>query len=107
MDQKNFTIGILSTTAVVLFAALAVIFSQSNTASASGLTTNAGGYILTVGSVAVNDEELLYVTQLSSKRIGIYRFDNTTRKIELADGIELNALAPAGAKGQPAGGKKP
>lgn len=106
MDNRNFTIGVLSTTAVVLLAALAVILSQSDSASASGLTTNAGAYILTVGSVSVNDEELLYVTQVSSRRIAIYRFDNGTRKIDLADGIDLNALAQPGAKAQP-GGRRP
>lgn len=105
MDNKNFTIGILSTTAVILFAALAIMFSQSESASASGITANAGGYILTVGSVSVNDEELLYVTQTATKRMAVYRFDNGNRRIELIDGIDLGEVSKAAAKNQPAGRK--
>ena len=107
MDNKNFTIGVLSTTAVVLFSAMAVILSQSESASAHGVTANAGGYVLTVGSVSVNDEELLYVIQSSSKRMGIYRFDHANRRIEPVDGIDLDALSKAAAKAQPPAGKKP
>lgn len=100
IDQKNFTIGVLSTTAVVLFAALGVILSQAPTASASGVTANAGQYIVTVGSVAIDNEELLYVTQTGSGKIAIYQFDTGKRQILLVDGLDLTAI---GAQGQPAG----
>lgn len=102
MDSRNFAIGVLSTTAVVLFAALAVILSTTPPASASGVTANAGAYILTVGSVAVNDEELLYITHAQSRRVGIYRFDAANRRVDLVDGIDLTTLAQPGA-GQPSG----
>ena len=42
MDSKNFAIGILSTTAVILLAALVIIHTRPDPAFASGVTTTSG-----------------------------------------------------------------
>ncbi len=97
MDQKNFVIGILSTTAVILFVGVMIIHTQSTPAVASGLTATSGTYVLTVGTFTRNDEELVYVIDAEQAKMIVYRFDTGKGQIETADAIDLAEMRAAGA----------
>ncbi len=106
MDSKNFTIGILSTTAVILLVGLVIINTRPEPASASGMTVTGGDYVLTVGSDISSDEELLYVVDAPEEKLVVYRFDGGRQQIEVVQGIDLGEMrADAGPSQQP--GKKP
>ncbi|MBI4718300.1 MAG: hypothetical protein HY763_10880 [Planctomycetes bacterium] len=109
MDNKNFAIGVLSTTAVILLVGVVVLQSLPHPAFASGVTASTGEFVATVGTMTINDEELLFIYNTQSERMGIYRYDASQSKIDLVDGIDFKDLnkpgaAPAG--GQTAPGKK-
>ena len=99
-DPRNFAIGVLSTTASILFVGLLLLQNQSQTASAAGMTTSGGNYILTVGRLNQTDEELLYLIDSGSDKLIAYRFDATRRSIEVFQGVDLGeirrAATPAG-----------
>lgn len=95
MESKNFTIGVLSTTAVILLAALVVIHSRPDTAFASGMTTSGGDYVVTVGSPTNNDEELVYVVDSALGGLVIYRFDANSKSVEVVQRIDLTEMRRA------------
>jgi len=96
-DPRNFAIGVLSTTASVLFVGLLLLQSQSQAVHAEGMTTTGGNYVLTVGRLNQGDEELLYLIDSGSNKLIAYRFDAVRRQIEVVQGIDLGELrrAPA------------
>lgn len=102
MDSRNFTIGVLSVTGVMLLTAVLVIGSRPPTAIASGMTATGGDYIMTVGTSTSTDEELLYVIDGRTGRLIVYRFNTNRKQIELAQGIDLTQLADK-AKQSPTG----
>lgn len=59
------------------------------------MTTSGGGYIMTVGSVSHNDEELVYVIDSSTDKMIVYRFDGTRHQIELVQGIDFAEMKRA------------
>ena len=91
MDSKDFTIGVLSTTAVILFTALVIIGTRPPTALAGGMTTTNGEYTLTVGTLSANNEEVVYVINGPQEALIAYRFNAGKRQIEIASGIDLAA----------------
>lgn len=100
MDTRNFTIGVLSTTAVILLVGLIVIQTRPGYAYASGMTATGGTYRMTVGSPTVGDEELVYITDRKTKRLVIYRFNarpnpRNPQYIELVQGIDFNEMRTA------------
>ncbi len=103
MDSKNFTIGVLSTTAVILLVGVVIVQSQPQGAWASGMTASGGQYVLTVGRDISGDQELLYVIDAGTQRMGVYRLNANRQQIELLQGIELDKLREANA----AAGQKP
>ena len=92
MDSKNFAIGILSTTAVILLVGLFFLNTRPQAAWASGMTTGAGDYVLTVGLDASADEELVYVIDAPGQKLIVYRFDTGRQQIEIVQGIDLAEL---------------
>lgn len=92
MDNKNFTIGILSTTAVILLVGYLIMATRPQPVFADGMTTSGGDFVLTVGGVAIADEEYVYVLHAPSQRLIAYRFDTGKQRIEVAQGIELSEL---------------
>ena len=94
-DPKNLAIGVLSTTASVLFVGLILLQSQSQSVQAEGMTTSGGNYILTVGRLNNGDEEVLYLIDSGSDKLIAYRFDAVRRQIEVVQGIDLGEVRRA------------
>ena len=108
MDSKNFVIGILSTTAAILLVGVLIIHSRPMPAVASGVTATAGDYVVTVGSITMNDEELVYVIDAPAERMIMYRFDIGKGEIRVASSIDLAQMrAAAGEKTAQPTTKKP
>ena len=95
MDSKNFAIGLLSTTAVILLVGVLIIQSRPAPALASGMTASAGRYVITVGTRTIGDEEFVFVIDTSSEKMIIYRFNSAKLQIELIQGISLKEMRAA------------
>ena len=107
LDSKDLAIGILSTTAVILFVGVLIVSTRPQAALASGMTARGGDYILTVGRDASGDEELVYVIDAPSQRLVVYRFDSNRHEIEIVQGIELDKLRSAAGPGAQGPGRRP
>jgi len=101
MDSKNFTIGVLSTTATILLVGVILVHSRSNEVLANGMTTSGGGYVVTVGNLTQHDEELVYVIDSSTDKMIVYRFDGSRHQIELVQGIDLAEMKRASVPADP------
>lgn len=109
MDSRNFAIGILSTTAVILLVGLVIVHTRPNPVLASGMTTTSGDYVLTVGTTTIDNEEVVYVIDAPAEKLIAYRFDGARREIQIVDGVDLNELrgaATAAGQQQPTGRKR-
>jgi len=110
MDSRNFAIGMLSTTAVILLVGILIVHSRPAPALAGGMTASSGQYTLTVGTVSIGDEEVLYL--IRGNKLIVYRFDIAKDQIEIVEGMDLTEMAKA-ASGQQAppsgtrGGRRP
>ncbi|UCF32368.1 MAG: hypothetical protein JSV78_08525 [Phycisphaerales bacterium] len=96
MDSKNFAIGVLSVTAVILLVGILVIHSMPTPAAASGMTQTGGNYVMSVGRLNVN-EEVLYVIDSSDAKVLLYAFDIARKQIVPQSGIDLNEYRQAAA----------
>lgn len=101
MDSKNFAIGVLSTTATILLVGVVLLYSRPDIVRADGMTASGGGYIVTVGSLTQNDEELVYVIDATTEKMIAYRFDGNRRQIELVQGVDLAELKRASKPADP------
>lgn len=83
MDRKNIFIAGLSASAFILLVALTLIqlFSNPQVVVASGQVTG-GDYIITSAKTA-NGEEAMWIMDTRSRNIGVYQFDNSSRRLEL------------------------
>lgn len=97
MDRKDFAIGMLSTTAVILFVGLMILQSRPQPALAGGMSIAGGGYMMTVGAITQHNEDLVYVFHPASERFASYRFDFTQRQIRLVQGVDLSEVQNAAA----------
>lgn len=95
MDAKNFAIGILSTTAVILLVGLFVIHSRPEPVYASGMNAQGGDYLLTTGQLQ-DSEELLYVVDAQKKAMIVYRFNINTKRIEHTFATNLTTALQGG-----------
>ncbi len=94
MDSKNFAIGVLSTTAVILFVGLLVLETRPQPAYAASMNAQGGDYLVATGQLQ-DTEELLYVIDARNQVLVVYRFDINRKQINLTDRQDLRALAPA------------
>jgi len=106
MDSKNFAIGILSTTAVILLVGVVVVHTRPGPAFADGMTIVGRDYSLVVGALTNTDEELLYVINAPTNKLAVYRFDPAAKAIELLEGVDLAEMRKASRTGN-SGGKAP
>lgn len=83
MDRKNILIAGLSASAFILLVILTLIqlFAAPQVVLAGGQVTG-GDYIITT-SKTVNGEEAIWIMDSRSRNIGVYQFDNSTRRLEL------------------------
>ncbi len=112
MDTKTFTIGILTTTAVILLTALVILQTLPQPAVASGgMTVTGGDFVMTVGRDSSGDQEFVYVIDGSSQRLIVYRFDTARKQIQIAQGLDLGELRseknPAQGRGRNRPGRRP
>jgi hypothetical protein len=82
MDSKNFTIGILSTTAAILLVGLILMQTRPEPAYAANMNDRGGDYLLVTGQVQVN-QEMLYVIDAASEKVMSYIFDLNGRRINV------------------------
>ena len=90
MDTRNFTIGVLSTTAVVLLVGL-ILVNQQPTAYASGMGDRGGDYIVLTGAMW-DQEELLYVLNTAENKMMVYRYDMNTQQITARGPANLSRM---------------
>jgi len=102
MDNKNFAIGVLSTTATILFVGLIVIHTRPAQVEANGMTVRGGSYDMTVGAIDGRNEDLVYVIDTPQQRMIAYRFNANTNQIEVYKGVDLTEARALGGKQPPA-----
>lgn len=94
-DNRNFIIGVLSITAVILFVGLVVVMSIGSTpAMAIGQIDRGGDYILVTGQFTENTE-LVYVVDAAAKRMIAYSYEASTRDFVLWHTIDLARIGGA------------
>lgn len=89
MNSKDLAIGVLSTTAVVLFVGLILLNTQPQPAYASGMGDRGGDYIVLTGAMW-EQEELLYVFDTAANKMMIYRFDMNRDQIVAVGPADLS-----------------
>ena len=92
MDQKNFAIGVLSTTAAILLVGLAIVASRPAPASAAGMTASGGDYVMTIARTPQPDEEFVYVVNVPAQKMVVYRFDATRGLTDMVQAFDLSML---------------
>ncbi len=97
MDSKNFAIGILSTTAVILLVGVLTIHSYSSPAHAAGMTTAGGKYVMTVGAIEPA-EDLVFVINATAQKMIVYRFDVGQSQIIRVERVDLKEMVSQSAK---------
>jgi hypothetical protein len=100
------TIGILSTTAVMLLVGVMIIHSRPRPAVASGVTAAGGDYVMMVGTGSI-DEELLFVIKNSEQKMISYRYESGVRRLEVNQRVDLKQLREATAEPPQPTGKTP
>lgn len=106
MNSKNFAIGILTTTSAILLVGVLLMGRMAEVAQAGPMTVSGGDYTLAVGRINTRDE-VLYVIDAPTQRLGMYRFDSGARKIVLVAGEDLGLVRKnvAGGTAAPAPGR--
>jgi hypothetical protein len=88
VQSKDFAIGVLSTTAVILFVGLILISSRPEPAYASGMGDRGGDYIMLSGELR-DAEEGLYIIDTQTDLMIAYRFDLTRNRVLVRGGTDL------------------
>lgn len=101
MDTKNFTIGVLSTTAAILFVGVLIVGSRPAVVHASGMTASGGAYSLTVGRLT-SAEEMLYVIDAAGEKMLTFSFDSGRKSIKPIQAVSLAEVRKSAAGVQPA-----
>ena len=96
MNSKDLTIGILSTTAVILFVGLVLVQSRPEPAYAFGMTARGGDYLVTTGQLQPS-QEVLYILDAASEKLLVYRFDMSRKQITIVTGESLAKYRDAAA----------
>ena len=89
MDSKDLAIGVLSTTAVILFVGVVLLQTAPQPVYASGMGAAGGDYMVLSGSL-FDQQELLYVIDTAQNRLLTYRFNMNAGRIERVGGELLD-----------------
>lgn len=92
VDRRTLAVGVLSVTAVILLVGIVIVQMFPATVRADGMSISGGDYIMTVGALVDTDEEYIYVIDVPSSKLAVYRFDVTRHRIQIIQGIELSRL---------------
>ena len=93
MNGKDFAIGVLSVTAVILLAAMVIVQSVApNAALAQGAPTSSGNYIVTTSRLDDNSE-LLVILDSAAQRMNFYALSPVTRQLLLVQQVDMRARA--------------
>jgi hypothetical protein len=101
MDRKNITIVSLASSAVILLALLVFLqmFNSPNVVVAGSMEARGGDYIATMGKIA-SDAEALFLLDSRSRNIGIYYYDNNSKRIELYNIVPLSQIERTPSEGK-------
>lgn len=103
VDSRNLAIGVLSTTAVILFVGLVLLQTRPTPAYASGMADRGGDYILITGELW-DREELLYLIDAREQRLLTYKYDLNRKTIKRTAGQLLeNYFSPQSKKSKKPG----
>jgi hypothetical protein len=92
MHSKDLAIGVLSVTAVILFAALVIVQTLAPQAAvAYAQTGNSGDFLVTTTQLD-DTAELIVVVEAAVQRMNIYGFNVPVGQIELVQQIDLAPL---------------
>ncbi len=97
MDNKNFAIGTLSVTAVVLLMALIILaqFPAQHPAFGFAQTAVGGDYIMFGGQIEESNE-LIYVIDIAVRQMNVYAANPSKRELLLVQRIDLQRLPKVG-----------
>ncbi len=92
MNGKDFAIGVLTVTAVVLFVGLVILNNVSpQQAFASGQGGMAGDYVASTARLD-NITEALFITDTNAQEMNMYAFIPARGAVELVQKFDLRAL---------------
>jgi hypothetical protein len=92
MNGKDFTIGVLSVTAVVLFVGLVILNHASPPqAMAFGQGGTAGDYVVSTAQLD-NTTDVIFVTDTVAQEMNMYGFNPALGVIDLVQKFDLRAL---------------
>ena len=86
-NTQNITLGILCISATVLATLLAFTF-HADRAGAAGIASSAGEYIMFTGEVT-GSMDLLYIVDLTKRKMNVYAFQPMENTIVLRDQVDL------------------
>lgn len=89
LDRGSFAVGLLSVTAVMLLVGIVIVQMMPETVRADGMTVSGGDYMMTVGALTDTDEDYVYIIDIPSSKLAVYRFDISSSQIQIIQGIEL------------------
>jgi hypothetical protein len=101
MNGKDFAIGILSVTAVVLFAALVIVQAFApTTAMAIGQSASAGDLIAATSQM---DEvsDMLVIVDTTAQKVNYYYFDPVLNTLQPIQQVDLRAVQREGGVPRP------
>ncbi len=92
MNGKDFAIGVLSVTAVILFVGLVILSQLSpQQAMAFGQGGTAGDYVVSTAQLD-NTTDVVFVTDTVAQEMNMYGFNSALGVIELVQKFDLRAL---------------
>jgi hypothetical protein len=91
MNSKDLAIGVLSTTAVVLFVGLILLHGSSQPALAGVPGVQSGDYVLAVGAVDTRTQ-VLFVIDTAVNGMNVYGFDFKSGSFGITDKVDLGAM---------------
>ena len=96
MTTKDFAIGVLSVTAVILFTGLVLLHTMlPQQAMAIGQNASSGDYLVTTSQLD-DTAELVCVVDAALQRMNVYGFNPQAGQIELIQQIDLQPLQRLG-----------
>jgi hypothetical protein len=91
MDNKNFSIGVLSVTATILFVGLVIVHTSTSPALGYAQNDRGGDYIISTGQLD-SAVELVYVLDAGGPSMAVYHYDPSRSVLVLDDAQDLRPL---------------